>query len=60
MIARSFDTPFVIPPLAMRELLKRVEIGRKNRRRVFWRRAAKRMHRACIGRETIESNLPLV
>lgn len=28
-------------------------------RRLFWRRAATRMHTARIGRETIESNLPI-
>ncbi len=60
MNAARTDRPFMIPPTALRELLQRAAIGRRTRRRLFWRRAAKRMHIARMGdAETIESNLPI-
>ncbi len=47
--------PLLIPPTVLRELLQRnAEALQKSQEE-----SAKRVHSACIGRETIESNLPL-
>jgi hypothetical protein len=49
------DRPFVIPGLALRELMKRNQAREHASRKA----TAERVHVARIGSETIESNLPL-
>jgi len=52
--------PFVIPPLAMREILKRAAERELRIRRAWWKRVVRRVHVARLSpQETVESNLPL-
>lgn len=59
-IARTQHTATISEiPFAIAGILARNAARDARRRRSWCRRIAKRVHRARIGRETIESNLPL-